>query len=201
MLEKTCPCGAIKQINQIGTSFSDESVKSVKSPQSGMLNKEKLNVEMEIRLKRYYGDASVTKSVTEVWMDGEDEPRLVCEAREPEFREYSEAFPGASRFCLPVGRWKLAVGGGPYSPMGVRVARCPGHRQVYFGYGLRECEPDRVLVGWPVFHYYTDEVTGERVEYPPKRRMRDGEEVFEQLDKLVYEAYGREEEMWVIIDN
>jgi hypothetical protein len=30
MLEKTCPCGAIKQINQIGTSFSDESAFYVK---------------------------------------------------------------------------------------------------------------------------------------------------------------------------
>ena len=42
---------------------------------------------MEIKLKRYYGDESVTKSVMEVWMDGEDEPRLVCEAREVGFRD------------------------------------------------------------------------------------------------------------------
>ena len=155
---------------------------------------------MEIKLRRYYGDETVTKSVMEVWMEGEEAPRLVCEAREVGFRDYEEVFPGASNYCMPKGRWRMACGGGPYSPMGVRVVRCPGHRQVYFGYGLRECEPDRVLVGWPVFHYYTDE-EGREVEDVASRGMKDGEEVFEQLDGLVYEAYGKEEEMWVIIEN
>ena len=36
-----------------------------------------VNEVMVIKLKRYYGDAVVTKSVMEVWLDGEQEPRLV----------------------------------------------------------------------------------------------------------------------------
>ena len=89
---------------------------------------------MEIKLKRYYGDESVTKSVMEVWMEGEEEPRLVCEAREVGFRDYEDVFNGASSYCMPKGRWRMACGRGPYSPMGVRVVKCPGHRQVFFGY-------------------------------------------------------------------
>ena len=65
---------------------------------------------MVIRLKRYYGDHAITKSVMEVWLDGEAEPRMVCEAREPAYVEYTETFPGASRCCLPVGRWRMKVG-------------------------------------------------------------------------------------------
>ena len=157
---------------------------------------------MEIKLHRYYGDETVTKSVMEVWMDGEQEPRLVCEAREVGFKDYEAAFAGASRYCLPRGRWRLECGGGPYSPMGVRVVRCPGHRQTYFGYNAhRQQLAGEVLVGEPVFHYYTDEQTGERVELPKKRRVTNGEEVFWKLDALLYEAFGRGEEMWVEIDN
>ena len=80
-----------------------------------------VNEVMEIKLKRYYGDESVTKSVMEVWMEGEEEPRLVCEARE--------------------------------------------------------------------------------VEDVASRGMKDGEEVFRELDELLYEAFGKGEEMWVIIEN
>lgn len=157
---------------------------------------------MEIKLKRYYGDERVTKSRMEVWMEGEEKPRLVCEAREVGFRDYAVAFAGASRYCLPRGRWRLECGGGPYSPMGVRVVRCPGHRQTYFGHNaLRQQLAGVVLVGEPVFHYYTDEQTGERVEYPKKRGIKDGEEVFGRLDALLYEAFGRGEEMWLLVEN
>ena len=156
---------------------------------------------MEIKLKRYYGDESVTKSVMEVWMEGEEEPRLVCEAREVGFRDYAEVFNGASNYCMPKGRWRMACGRGPYSPMGVRVVKCPGHRQVFFGFapGGRAL-PDRVMMGRPVYHYYTDE-DGHEVEYPPKRGMKDGEEVFGELDALLYEAFGRGEEMWCEVEN
>ena len=156
---------------------------------------------MKIKLHRYYGDEAVTKSVMEVWMEGEEAPRLVCEAREVGFRDYEEAFPGASNYCMPKGRWRMACGGGPYSPMGVRVVRCPGHRQVFFGYSAqRVALPDRVMMGRPVFHYYTDE-EGREVEYPPKRGMKDGEEVFWELDELLYEAFGKGEEMWCEVEN
>ena len=159
---------------------------------------------MEIKLHRYYGDEAVTKSVMEVWMEGEQEPRMVCEAREVRFRDYAEVFPGASGCCLPRGRWRLACGGSPYSAMGVRVVKCPGHRQTYFGYNdgvFRPQQAGRVMVGEPVYHYYTDEVTGEQVEYAKKRGMRNGMEVYGRLDELLYEVYRKGEEMWVEIDN
>ena len=57
-----------------------------------------------------------------------------------------------------------------------------------------------MLIGEPVFHYYTDE-DGHQVEYPKKRRMENGEEVFAELDGLVYEAFRREEEFYIEIDN
>ena len=156
---------------------------------------------MKIKLKRYYGDAEVTKSVMEVYMDGEAEPRMVCEAREVTYRDYTESFPGASRHCLPVGRWMMRVGRSPYGVMGLRVARCPGHRQVYIGHKWsRQCFEGEILVGEPVFHYYTDD-EGQEVEYPPKRRIANGEEVFAKLDALVYEAWSRGEDFFIEIDN
>ncbi len=137
---------------------------------------------MTIKLHRYYGDDRITKSVMEVWLDGDSEPRMVCEARESSYKKYEEAFAGASRYCLPVGRWRMKAGGGAYSPMGLRVPKCPGHRQVWLG------------------HYYTDE-DGNVVECPQKRRIEHGEEVFKKLDALVYEAFGKMEEFYLEIDN
>lgn len=156
---------------------------------------------MVIKLHRYYGDSEVTKSVMEVWMDGEEEPRLVCEAREVAYRDYMETFPGASRYCLPVGRWRLKVGKSPYGPMGLRVPRCPGHRQVFIGHRwARQCFEGEVLIGEPVYHYETDE-NGLEVECPQKRRIENGEEVYKKLDKLVYEAFGKGEEFVMEIEN
>ena len=156
---------------------------------------------MVIKLSRYYGDGEVTKSVMEVFMEGEAEPRLMCEAREPQFRDYGEAFPGASRFCLPRGRWRLKAGRSPYGPMGLRVPKCPGHRQVFIGHRWdRQWFEGEVLIGEAAFHFYTDE-EGNEVEYPPKRRIRNGEEVFGRLDALVYEAFGNGEELWMEVVN
>ena len=155
---------------------------------------------MVIKLHRYYGDEDITKSVMEVFLEGDSEPRMVCEAREAAYRDYTESFPGASRYCLPVGRWPLKVGKSPYGPMGLRVPKCPGHRQVFIGWKWsRQCLEGEVLIGEPVFHYYTDE-NGQEVEYPKKRRMENGEEVFRKLDKLVYEAFGKEEEFILQIE-
>ena len=156
---------------------------------------------MEIKLKRYYGDEEVTKSVMEVFLDGEDTPRLTCEAREPQFRDYTEKFPGASRYCLPVGRWKLKVGHSPYSPMGLRVARCPGHRQVFIGHRWdRQWFEGEVLIGEPQSFICTEE-EGDDEDEKRSRRIVDGEEVFQKLDALVYEAFGNGEEMWMEIHN
>ena len=87
--------------------------------------------------------------------------------------------------------------------MGVRVVKCPGHRQTYFGPcgdGYRQRMPGRVLIGEPVYRYYRDE-EGNRVEYPKKRGMRNGDEVYEKLDELLYEAYGSSQEFTIEITN
>ena len=163
---------------------------------------------MVIKLHRYYGDAEITKSVMEVFMDGEAEPRLVCEAREVAFKDYTETFPGASRYCLPVGRWRMKVGKSPYGPIGLRVPRCPGHRQVFIGHRWsRQCFEGEVLIGAPSDSPQRGEkpcgemVDEEKLREMKERRIENGEEVFQKLDVLVYEAFGKGEEFWVEIEN
>jgi hypothetical protein len=152
---------------------------------------------MTIKLHRYYGDDFITKSVMEVWMDGEEEPRMVCEAREAAYRDYTETFPGASQYCLPVGRWRLKVGGSPYGPMGLRVPKCPGHRQVFIGWKWsRQCFEGEVLIGEPVM---PAEHEGEWSH--EDCRIDNGEETFRKLDKLVYEAYGKGEAFEILIED
>ena len=163
---------------------------------------------MEIRLKRYYGDGAVTKSVMEVWMDGEGMPRMVCEAREGAYRDYRETFAGVSEFCLPAGRWRMKVGRSPYGVMGLRVPRCPGHRQVFVGHRWsRQMWAGEVLIGeavmpreWNVEEWGDDAVARERWERKV-RRIENGEEVFGRLTVLVYEAFGRGEEVWMVVEN
>ena len=152
---------------------------------------------MVIQLHRYFGNDHITKSVMEVWMDGEDSPRLTCEARESAYSDYSESFAGASHYCLPVGKWKLKVGHSPYSPMGLRVPKCPGHRQVYIGHKwVRQCYEGEILIGEAVL---SEEYEGEWAHM--YCTIDNGEEVFRKLDALVYEAFGRLEEFWLEVDN
>ena len=149
---------------------------------------------MVIKLKRYYGDAEITKSVMEVWMDGEEEPRMVCEAREASHREYEVSFPGASRCCLPVGRWRMKVGQSPYGVMGLRVPKCPGHRQVFVGHRWsRQWFEGEVLIG----QLTTDNGQQTAEECARERRIVNGEAVYAKLERLVYEAYGKGEEFWM----
>lgn len=116
-------------------------------------------------------------------MDGELEPRMVCEARECSYVEYTETFPGASRCCLPVGRWRMKVGQSPYGVMGLRVPKCPGHRQVFVGHRWsRQCFEGEVLIG----------ETADNGE-----RIANGDVVYARLERLVYEAYGKGEEFWM----
>lgn len=163
---------------------------------------------MVIKLKRYYGDTEVTKSVMEVWMDGETQPRMVCEAREVGFVDYEESFAGASRVCLPRGRWRMKVGRSPYGVMGLRVVRCPGHRCVYVGHRwARQAFEGEVLVGegflpreWDAVEWGDDPVARKRWE-DRKRRIEFGDVVFEKLNGLVYEAWGKGEEFWMEVEN
>ena len=152
---------------------------------------------MVIKLHRYYGDGTITKSVMEVFLDGEVKPRLVCEAREAAYKDYKESFPGVSAYCLPVGRWRLVCGHSPYSPMGLRVARCPGHRQVYIGHKWgRQYTEGEVLIGMPMMPAEHDE------DWVHADCMIDnGEETYQKLERLVYEAYCRGEEFFIQIEN
>ncbi len=147
---------------------------------------------MIIKLHRYYGDEAVTKSVMEVWMDGEQAPRMVYEAREVRLRDYAEEFTGASGCCLPYGKWPLKVGSNGYSIMGLRVARCPGHRNVGFGWNaFRQCQPGAVMMG---------ECTNPEAP-AEERRIGCGERVLRRLEELTYKAFGRGENFYVEIDN
>lgn len=163
---------------------------------------------MEIRLKRYYGDEEVTKSVVEVWMQGEAEARMVCEAREAAFRDYEVTFRGVSAFCMPRGRWRMKVGGSPYGVMGLRVPRCAGHRQVLVGWKMsRQVMEGEVLIGVGVLprewneEEWGDDPVARKMWEDRKRRIERGDEVFERLTELVYEAYGRGEEFWMVVEN
>lgn len=168
---------------------------------------------MEIRLKRYYGDAQVTKSRVEVWMQGESTPRICCEegieARETAYRDYEESFSGASGYCLPQGRWRMKVGGTPYGAMGLRVVKCAGHRCVSVGWdAVRQSLAGTVLVGRACGFLARTEGTAmqedgrtEKMAMPEDGRIEDGKSVFRQIEGLVYEAFARGEEFWMVVDN
>ncbi len=153
---------------------------------------EKKRMAMVIKLKRYYGDNLVTKSEMEVWLEGEGEPRLRCEAREVRYKDYTETFPGASRYCLPRGKWRLTCGSTKFGTMTLRVAKCPGHRCVLLGYDVfRQAVQGLVCMGKAV-----------NPEAPAEERLIDGGmEVYEELEKLVYEAWGKSENFSIEIEN
>ena len=79
-----------------------------------------------------------------------------------------------------------------FGTMTLRVAKCPGHRRVLLGYDVfRQAVSGMVCMGRAV-----------NPDAPAEERVIDGGmEVYEELEKLVYEAYGREEEMWIEIKN
>lgn len=159
---------------------------------------------MKIVLERYYGDRTITKSVMKVYMDGESEPRMTCDAREPKFCNYAFSFAGASSYCLPAGTHKMKCGNSPYSPMGLRVPRCAGHRCVYIGYKWsREYFEGEILVGQPycVDFLKSAEVLPATEENRDFSHLEKKEETYAQLTELVYEAYGRGEDFTLVIDN
>lgn len=163
---------------------------------------------MLLKLERYYGDSQVTKSVMKVWMEGEEEPRMVCEAREPKFKDYTESFAGASQFCLPCGKWQMKAGNSPYGMMGLRVPKCAGHRQVFMGHKWsRQWMEGEILIGKPVMprewnsEEWGNDPTAREAWENKHRRIEDGEEVYRELTQLVYEAYRKDEEFWMEIEN
>lgn len=145
---------------------------------------------MKIVLERYYGDWRITKSVmTVVEEDGEE--LLRCEAREPRFAQYVEAFPGCSRFCLACGRWRCKVVATDMSPMTLTVVKSPGHRCCRIGWDYTaQVRANMVLVG--------ESDGNENEEWRDIVRSR---ETFERLTQLVYHAFGTDEEIWLEVGN
>lgn len=145
---------------------------------------------MNIVLERYFGDSHITKSVMTV-VGEEGREHLRCEAREPRFAQYQEAFPGCSRFCLAGGRWRCKVVATEMSPMTLTVVKSPGHRCYRIGWDyMAQVKANMVLVG-----------ESDGCEEPEYRDIVQSKETFDRLTKLVYEAYGTGEEIWLEVKN
>lgn len=154
---------------------------------------------MKIVLERYYGDWRITKSVMTVFADGavdgasEVAPRVLlrCEAREPRFAQYVEAFPGCSKCCLACGEFDCKVLATDMSPMTLTVIKSPGHRCCRIGWDyVAQVKSNTVLVG---------ESDGHEVE--EYRDMVHSKEVFERLEALVYGAYASGERIRLVVRN
>ena len=87
------------------------------------------------------------------------------------------------------------MGQSPYGVMGLRVPKCPGHRQVFVGHRWsRQCFEGEVLIGET-----TDggEQTTDYGQQTTDGRIVNGDVVYARLERLVYEAYGKGEEFWM----
>ena len=159
---------------------------------------------MRIVLERYYGDSRVTKSVMKVFEERGAECSddlecsgssgkllLACEGREPCFADYSEIFPGCSRCCLAVGVYRCKVVSTDLSPMTLMVIKSPGHRcyRIAWDY-TAQVRHNMVLVG-----------ESDGYEDPEWREIVRSRETFERLTRLVYQAYGTGEEIWLEVVN
>jgi len=146
---------------------------------------------MTISLDRYYGSDKVTKSVVEVTMAGSTDVVLKCEAREPMFRDYSEKFPGCSKYCLACGQYECKVVSTDLSPMTLTVVKSPGHRCCRIFYDeYQQVHTNQILLG---------QSDGE--EDLQWRDLVDQEATYEKMDKLVYDCFVRGERIVVCISN
>lgn len=145
---------------------------------------------MIIRLTRFFGNALVTKSAMVVMSD-EGRVLMECEAREPRYADYEEAFAGSASCCLARGRWKCKVMSTPLSPMTLTIVKSPGHRSCRIGWDFeRQVKQNMILVG---------ESDGEDdVEW---REICRQEATFKKLERLVYEAFAMGEDIWLVITN
>lgn len=92
---------------------------------------------------------------------------------------------------------KLKAGNTPYSPMGLRVTRCPGRRCVFIGHKWsRQYYEGEILIGQREYVTFGDEEKNRDFSF-----IGNEEETFKQLDKLVYEAYAKGEDFILEIDN
>lgn len=134
------------------------------------------NDAMEILIRRYYGNETETKSTMRVSRNGQCE--LACEAREPQFASYREAFPGCSRCCVAEGTYRGTLKPTEFSPLTLTF-QSPGHK------GTRVCWTDmaqhqmnRILIG---------ESDGD--EIPEERQITNQRQTYEKLQQLLYQAF------------
>ena len=141
---------------------------------------------MKIVLKRYYGDRRVTKSRMELWHD--NKVVMCCEAREPRFDRYTEAFAGCSQSCLAEGVWLCKPMPSLWSPMTPTIVKSPGHRSCRFAAssGGNHVEVNIVMVG-----------RSDGCENVAERGLTDGKAVFEELVRWMYRAFERGEPVTV----
>ena len=139
---------------------------------------------MRINITRYYGDDTVTKSRLSV--EGTD---FECEARETRYADYKEKFPGCSQYCLAEGTFKGKIMATDFSAMTLVVVSSPGHRSTKIKFDLlRQTEQNAILVG---------ESDGDPLdEY---REMVNQEKIYRELEKMIYGAYARKEEIVIQI--
>ncbi|MBQ0022145.1 MAG: hypothetical protein KBT29_02785 [Prevotellaceae bacterium] len=135
---------------------------------------------MKILIQRYYGDDKVTKSRLSV--EGTD---FECEARETRYADYKEKFPGCSQYCLAEGTFKGKIMATEFSAMTLVVVSSPGHRSTKIKFDLlRQTEQNAILVG---------ESDGDPLdEY---REMVNQEKIYRELEKMIYGAYRKKEEI------
>lgn len=142
---------------------------------------------MKIHLTRYYGDPSVTKS--HMTIEG---TTFHCETREPAYRDYTQSFPGASKFCLPRGTFRCKPMPTELSPLTLTVMKAPAHRSCRFVHDpFAQARHNSITLGQPI----------NPADPPETREIDQSQETFLQLEQLIYRAYEAEEEITLSITN
>ncbi|MBR0047215.1 MAG: hypothetical protein IJP75_10140 [Bacteroidaceae bacterium] len=146
---------------------------------------------MKIRMSRYYGDGSVTKSVMRIESErGGFEP-MECEAREMAFKVYTEKFRGSSGYCVPEGTYTMQPRCTEFGVMTLRTKDMRGHANVSIGWSwTRQTKHDTILVGW-----------SDGSQAAEVRRITGSRECFDELTKRVYAAWADGEEFTLEIVN
>lgn len=145
---------------------------------------------MKLILERYFGNKSITKSALTV-MSEEGKELMKCEAREPRYKNYTDAFTGCSVYCLAEGTFPCKPVSARQSPMTLTIIKSPGHRCCRFGWDeLEQMRTNFIYVG------EADE------GIPPEiRQIHHQRETFDRLTKWVYRAYGLAEPITLTIKN
>lgn len=135
---------------------------------------------MKVKLIRYFGNDAVTKSLLVVDAAGE---RFECEARETQFRSYTEPFAGSRTFCLPEGRLMGRIRSTLVSPLTLCIGRTLRSCCTLVAYDeKRESKAGYILVG-----------KADKSISPEERCLHSQKETFETLSDLLRKAYAKGE--------